>query len=357
MMESKTSKVLIVDDSAVIRKLLCKIISDSKGFEVVATAADPYIAREKLIKLKPDIMVLDIEMPKMDGISFLEKVMRYFPTKTLIFSSLATGNSKTYFSAIEAGAIEVLPKPTIDLESGLTNYSDHFIEKLNLVKKSKLSIFQKRSKPKEVSKKTSLIQTTSQIIAIASSTGGTEALKTVLPLLPPNIPGTLIVQHMPYNFTEAFARELNRICPFEVIESKGNEKITQGKVYLAPGNLHLEIIRSGAYYYTKLVDKPKLHGVKPAADYLMTSVAKYAGKNAIGVVLTGMGKDGAKGLLAMKEEGSFNFAQNENSSVVYGMPQAAVNIGAIHKSAALDDIAELVSREIVRRNHHIDRTG
>ncbi|MBV2169096.1 MAG: chemotaxis response regulator protein-glutamate methylesterase [Bdellovibrio sp.] len=346
-------RVLIVDDSAVIRKLLEKIFSSSPDMEVVGTASDPYIARDKLVALKPDVMTLDVEMPRMDGISFLEKVMQHFPTRTIIFSSLAKTGSETYLRALEAGAIEIMEKPSIDVSQGLESLSQTILEKVRVVAKARINPIKKvvsPSGPVAKSTPTSLARTTHQLIAVASSTGGTEALKVFLSGMPADIPGTLVVQHMPPGFTKSFADNLNNMFPFEVKEAVDGDQVVPGRVLIAPGNYHMEITRSGAFYYVKLHQGPALHSVRPAADYLMKSVAKFVGKNALGVVLTGMGKDGAEGLLEMKNAGAYTVAQNEETCVVYGMPAAAVALGAADKVLPLDKIAGDLLHQVQVRN-------
>lgn len=336
-------KVLIVDDSAVIRKLLEKICTSSSDIEVVGTAADPYIARDKLVQLKPDVMTLDVEMPRMDGISFLEKVMEHLPTRTIIFSSLAKAGSETYLRALEAGAIEVMEKPSIDVSKSLETLSQDIIEKIKAVAKARINPLrnlQVQSNAVKAVPRTSLARTTHQVIAVASSTGGTEALKIFLRGMPADIPGTLIVQHMPSGFTKTFAENLNAMFPFEVKEAADGDQVVPGRVLIAPGSYHMEIVRSGAFYHVKLHQGPALHSVRPAADYLMKSVAKYVGKNAFGVVLTGMGKDGAEGLLEMKKAGAYTIVQNEQTCVVYGMPASAVALGATDKVLPLGEIAD-----------------
>lgn len=346
-------RVLIVDDSAVIRKLLEKIFSSCSDIEVVGTASDPYIARDKLVALKPDVMTLDVEMPRMDGISFLEKVMQHFPTRTIIFSSLAKTGSETYLRALEAGAIEIMEKPSIDVSQSLETLSHAIIEKVKMVAKARINPI-KAIIPSAgtVVKKTttSLARTTHQLIAVASSTGGTEALKVFLSGMPADIPGTLVVQHMPPGFTKSFAENLNKMFPFEVKEAEEGDQVVPGRVLIAPGNYHMEITRSGAFYYVKLHQGPALHSVRPAADYLMKSVAKFVGKNAMGVVLTGMGKDGAEGLLEMKNAGAYTVAQNEETCVVYGMPAAAVALGAADKVMPLDRIAGELLHQLQKKN-------
>jgi two-component system chemotaxis response regulator CheB len=346
-------RVLIVDDSAVIRKLLEKIFSSSPDIEVVGTAADPYIARDKLVALKPDVMTLDVEMPRMDGISFLEKVMQHFPTRTIIFSSLAKTGSETYLRALEAGAIEILEKPSIDVSQSLEALSSSIIEKVKAVARARVNPIKKvvaASGPVAKVTPTSLARTTHQLIAVASSTGGTEALKVFLSGMPADIPGTLVVQHMPPGFTKSFAENLNNMFPFEVKEAQDGDQVVPGRVLIAPGNYHMEITRSGAFYYVKLHQGPALHSVRPAADYMMKSVAKFVGKNALGVVLTGMGKDGAEGLLEMKNAGAYTVVQNEETCVVYGMPGAAVALGAADKILPLDRIAGDLMGQIQNRN-------
>lgn len=345
-------RVLIVDDSAVIRKLLEKIFSSAPDIEVVGTAADPYIARDKLVQLKPDVMTLDVEMPRMDGISFLEKVMQHFPTRTIIFSSLAKTGSETYLRALEAGAIEIMEKPSIDVSQTLESLSLSFVEKIRAVAKARINPVKKivSSGPVQKINPTSLARTTHQLLAVASSTGGTEALKVFLSGMPADIPGTLVVQHMPPGFTKSFAENLNKMFPFEVKEAEEGDQVVPGRVLIAPGNYHMEIHRSGAFYHVKLHQGPTLHSVRPAADYMMKSVAKYVGKNAMGVVLTGMGKDGAEGLLEMKNAGAYTVAQNEETCVVYGMPAAAVALGAADKILPLDKIAGDLLRQLNERN-------
>ncbi len=338
----KKIKVLIVDDSAVIRKLLTKIISDCPDMEVVAAAPDPYVARDKLVELRPDVMTLDVEMPRMDGLSFLEKVMTFMPTRTLIVSSLAKEGSEIALRAFELGAIDVIEKPSLDVTRSLEAMTQTIADKIRMAAKARIQVLSQNKSLKPVNKvgSASLSKTTHQILAIASSTGGTEALKVVLSGLPADIPGTVIVQHMPAGFTKTYSESLNKIMPFEVKEAVDGDKVVPGRVLLAPGNFHMEIVRSGGYYHVKLHQEALVHGVRPAADYLMKSVAKYAGGNAIGVVLTGMGKDGADGLLEMKKAGSYNIAQSEKTCVVYGMPAAAVQAGAIDKSLDLQDISK-----------------
>lgn len=344
-------RVLIVDDSAVIRSMYSKILGSDPEIEVVGVAIDPYQAREKIVELKPDVITLDIEMPRMDGISFLEKLMKHHPVRTLVVSSLSTKNSELALRALEVGAVDVMAKPAIDVSHSLEALRQEFINRVKMVSRARMPQPRAQSasvtsiQDAKVRSVQALAKTTHQILAIASSTGGTEALKVLMPRLPADLPGTLIVQHMPPVFTKTFADALSKMCPFEVREAKDGDRVLPGLALLAPGNFHMELTRSGAYYYVKLHQEAALHGVRPAADYLMKSVAKYAASNSIGVVLTGMGKDGAQGLLAMKQAGAYTIAQDEKSSVVWGMPKEAVDAGAVDRVLSLGAIApELVSQ-------------
>ncbi len=351
--KNKKTRILIVDDSAVIRTLLVKILSSEPDFEVVGTASDPYIAREQLVLLKPDLMTLDVEMPRMDGITFLEKVMKHFPVRTIIISSLTTEGAELALRALEVGAVDVMAKPKVDVTRSFNAMKDEIIKRVKAAAQTRLSA--RRTIYKEISPELrkmqteALSETTHQVLAIASSTGGTEALKAVLTRLPPDLPGTMIVQHMPATFTKTYADALQRICPFEVKEAKQGDRVRPGCALLAPGDYHMELVRNGAFYYVKLHQEPTMHGVRPAADYLMRSVARLAGANAIGVVLTGMGADGAAGLLEMKNAGSFNIAQDEDSCVVFGMPKEAIQIGAIHVVRPLKDIAAEIIHQIKKK--------
>lgn len=349
-MALKKIRVLIVDDSSIIRSLLARFLSSDPGIEVVGSAPDPFVARDMLIELKPDVMTLDVEMPKMDGITFLEKVMSSFPTRTLIISSLSVAGSETTLRAFEVGAIDVMAKPAIDVLRNMETIRNDIIQKVKAVSQAKIqkhtvSPLLKTLKKTINKDNIALAKTTHSVLAIASSTGGTEALKKVLTELPSDLPGTVVVQHLPPSFTKIFSANLGKICPFEVKEAAEGDKVIPGRVLIAPGDFHIELSRSGAYYYVTLNKNPHLHGVRPAADILMKSVARVAGANALGLILTGMGKDGADGLLAMKKAGSYNIAQDEESCVVFGMPKAAIELRAIDKILPLSHIARnLVDR-------------
>ncbi|MEK6578327.1 MAG: chemotaxis response regulator protein-glutamate methylesterase [Bdellovibrionota bacterium] len=342
----KKIRVLIVDDSAVIRMLLTKILGADPEFEIVGTAPDPYVARELLISLRPDVMTLDVEMPRMDGVTFLEKVMAHFPTRTIIISSLTVEGAETSLRALEAGAIDVMPKPAIDITRAMTQIRQEIITRVKAVARAKLtSVRPLFNSPSSTLKRksiatTALPKTSHQILAIASSTGGTEAIKVVLGGLSGEIPGVVIVQHMPPIFTATFAATLQRMFPyFEVREAGHGDRVFPGRILIAPGDYHMQLARSGAQYEVRLNQDPPMHFVRPAADILLKSVAVNAGSNAIGLVLTGMGKDGAEGLKAMKEAGSYNIAQDEASCSVFGMPKEAIEIGAIDVVLPLKEIA------------------
>ncbi|AGX42990.1 protein-glutamate methylesterase/protein-glutamine glutaminase [Clostridium saccharobutylicum] len=340
-------KVLVVDDSAMVRKILSSELSKTKEIQVIDTAPDPYIARDKIVKLKPDIVLLDIEMPRMDGLTFLRKLMKYYPIRVIIVSSVAENGSETALKSLEYGALEVVAKPSVSYS--VNDMIEQLIEKILAVSKIpnwKVGIKENKKEVDSYSqkKKLSLIKTTNKIIAIGASTGGTEALREILQKMPPSAPPIIIVQHMPQHFTKSFAQRLNQICAIEVKEAEDKEILSPGKALIAPGNMHMELRRSGAVYYVQLHNGPMVYHQRPSVDILFNSVAKYAGRNAIGVILTGMGKDGAAGLLNMKNEGAYTIAQDEKSCVVFGMPKEAIEMGAANKIVSLnyivDDIIE-----------------
>ncbi len=342
-------RVLVVDDSAFVRKMITVELGKDKSIEVVGTAQDPYFARDKILELKPDVILLDIEMPKMDGLTFLKKLMTYYPCRVIIVSSLSKKNSEVALKAFEYGALDVVAKP--DVAYSVQNMAEELIEKIKNVaavpehKLIKLNL-PKQEKKNQITDNQAMIKTTNKIIAIGASTGGTEAIRTVLEQLPTNIPPIMIVQHMPPYFTKSFADRLDQICSIKVKEAEDMELLAPGKALIAPGNIHMELKRSGALYYAKLSDKPRVFHQRPSVEILFDSVAKYAGKNAVGVIMTGMGKDGAQGLLNMKNAGAFTIAQDEESSIVFGMPKEAINIGAANKVVALKNIAATIKRNI-----------
>jgi two-component system chemotaxis response regulator CheB len=334
-------KVLVVDDSAVVRKIFREYLSRESDIEVVGTAPDPYVARDKIVQLKPDVLTLDIEMPRMDGITFLKKLMRYYPIPTIIVSSLTREGSKMAMEALACGALEVISKPTDGYSAG--DMGMQLVDKIRAVSRIPLA---KRpqgavnvpSPPVQVSR--ALKETTNKIIAIGASTGGTEAIKTVLMGMPANAPGIVVVQHMPAKFTTSFAERLNELCKISVKEARDGDSVVNGTALIAPGNYHMLLKRSGARYYVQVKTGPMVHHQRPAVDVLFNSVAMYAGSNAVGVILTGMGADGARGLLKMREAGAGTVAQDEKSCVVFGMPKEAIKAGAVDKVVPLQLITK-----------------
>ncbi len=340
------TKVLIVDDSAVVRNLLSSILSKDPSIEVIGTAPDPYIARDKIVKYHPDVITLDVEMPRMDGITFLKKLMKHFPIPVVIVSSLTPKGAITTMKAFEAGAVEVIAKPEMDITKGLEIVSARIIEKVKIAATAKVK---KRDARKEAVDERrqplttkALAQSTNKIVAIGASTGGTEAIREVLISMPANSPGIVIVQHMPEKFTKMFAKRLNEQCAMDVKEAREGDGVYPGVVLIAPGNHHMVLKRSGARYYVKLNQNPPVFHQRPSVDVLFESVATYTGANSVGVIMTGMGADGAGGLLKMKEAGAKTIAQDEKSSIVFGMPKEAIKLGAAQKVISLSDIPQAI---------------
>ncbi len=333
-------RVLIVDDSATARAVLREILESDPAIEVVATASDAFVARDKIVELKPDVVCLDVEMPRMDGITFLKKLMHYMPLPVVMVSSLTQSGAKTTLAALEAGAVDFVPKLHSHIYDSKDEMKDELLTKIKTAAKAK--VFKKTLNTIAQANTNSLAETTNKIVAIGASTGGTEALKDVLMGLPRNAPGTVIVQHMPANFTAPFAQRLNSLCAMEVREAKNGDSITPGVVLIAPGDYHMVVRRSGARYYVEIGSGEKISGHRPSVDVLFNSVAKIAGANAIGVILTGMGGDGAKGLLHMRNAGAKTIGQDEASCVVYGMPKTAYDMGAVEKQVSLDKVAHTI---------------
>ncbi len=332
-------KVLIVDDSAMVRQVFTRELAKERDIEVVGTAPDPYVARDKIVALRPDVITLDIEMPRMDGLTFLRKLMKHFPMPVIIVSSLTRKGGKVALEAMESGAVEVLAKPGEAYSVG--DMGQQLAEK---IRAASLIDVTERARKIDLSKFSgkrlaALSETTNKVIAVGSSTGGTEALKVFLTQLPANAPGIVMVQHMPANFTTAFAERLNDLCQIEVKEAEDGDVVRPGRALLAPGNFHMVMRRSGARYLVSVKSGPMIHYQRPAVDPLFRSVARYVGANAIGVILTGMGADGARGMREMKDAGAVNFAQDEASCVVYGMPKEAVKAGGVDHVVSLKEIA------------------
>jgi len=335
-------KVLVVDDSAIVRQTLEKELSADPEICVVGTAPDPYVARDKIVQLKPDVLTLDIEMPRMDGISFLRKLMKHFPLPVIIVSSLAKEGSQTALDAIHAGAVDVICKPGPAYSIG--DMGIQLREKIKAASRVNLAnvIAQVETSAVRVSGLKALSQSTNKVIVIGASTGGTQALERILTHLPANSPGVVIVQHMPAGFTKSFADRLNELCEVEVKEATTGDTIIPGLVLIAPGNEHMLIKRSGAQYFVEIKSGPLVGHHRPSVDILFRSAATYLGGNAIAVMLTGMGSDGSQGMLEMKKAGALCVAQDEASCVVYGMPKAAVECGAVDHILPLDQIAGYV---------------
>ncbi len=341
-------KVLIVDDSAIVRDVLSEALSGQPDIEVVGTAPNPFIARDKLLKLKPDIITLDIEMPKMDGLTFLKKLMDYYPIPVIIVSSVTTTDNSAAIAALEIGAFDVVNKPgsaiSIEEVKGevIKKVRDAYMVKDTYCSRRKIVNISLEKKNIPNINILSKISTTEKFITIGSSTGGTIAVEYLLKNLPGNLPPILIVQHMPPNYTLAFANRLNSLCELTVKEVEDGEPIQRGVVYIAKGGSHFEIQRRGATLYSKLTNGDRVQFQKPAVDVLFKSISKNLGKNALGILLTGMGKDGADGLLELKNNGAKTIAQDEESSVVWGMPKAAIDINAHTKILGLKDIPQAI---------------
>ncbi len=335
-------RVLVVDDSAVVRKILTEELSRDPEIEVVGAAIDPYMARDMILEHKPDVLTLDIEMPRMDGLTFLRKLIKAHPLPVIIVSSLTRAGGDLAMEAIQSGAVEVLCKPGAAYTVG--DMAADLAEKLKAAAKIPVSRIQARPAPVSAKPRLAMTKTTQRIVAIGTSTGGTEALRNVLGRMPRNAPGILVVQHMPEHFTRSFANSLDRECELDVAEARDGETIAQGRVLIAPGNKHLLLARSGAVYKARVKDGPRVSRHRPSADVLFKSVARYAGANAVGVIMTGMGRDGADGLLEMHKAGAPTVGQDEATCVVYGMPREAHKLGAVDHQLPLDAIAEKILR-------------
>ncbi|HTZ19034.1 MAG TPA: chemotaxis response regulator protein-glutamate methylesterase [Dissulfurispiraceae bacterium] len=342
-------RVLIVDDSALVRKVLTEQLSMHGDIEVVGTASDPYVARDKIAALRPNVITLDIEMPRMNGLTFLEKLMKYYPIPTIVVSSLTPQNSEATLRALHLGAVEVINKPG-------SHYSvpEDCSKLVRAVRAAAQAI---PAKPLGIpaiacgsDQQPALLSTTHKVIAIGASTGGTVALECVLRELPSSVAGTVIVQHMPEQFTASFAKRLNSVCSMEVREAKENDGVIPGVALVAPGNCHMVLQLDGARYIVKMKDGPPVHYQRPSVDVLFQSVARNAGSNALGILLTGMGADGARGLLAMRQNGAYTIAQDEKSCVVFGMPKEAINLGAACEITALTQIPKSIVGHLNAQN-------
>jgi len=340
-------RVLIVDDSAVVRETLTRILSSDPQIEVMATAGDPFVAAERMRDEVPDVITLDIEMPRMDGLTFLRRIMTQHPIPVLICSSLAEDGAETSLRALEFGAVDIITKPRLGCKQFLEESSEALCD---AVKAAAAARVHKTSPAREVAPKLNadamlakathvLTETTEKVVVIGASTGGTEALRVVLEALPADSPGIVIVQHMPENFTRAFAGRLDSLCRITVKEAEDNDTVFPGRALIAPGNRHALLKRSGARYYVEIKDGPLVCRHRPSVDVLFRSAARYAGKNALGIIMTGMGDDGARGLLEMCQAGAPTVAQDEQTCVVFGMPQVAIKMGAAARVLPLDSLA------------------
>lgn len=346
-------KVLIIDDSALVRQVLKSILSSDEEIEVIGVASNPFDAVQKIKKERPDVITLDIEMPKMDGITFLKKLMSQHPIPVVVISTLTEKGTETALKALEYGAIEVIAKPKLDTEKNLKENGIRLCDTIKAAVKARLKritaqpvlkVTPKLSADEVIVKKSSesMIKTTDKVVVLGASTGGTEAIKLFLQKMPIDCPGIVIVQHMPEIFTQQFAKRLNNECLITVNEAKNGDRILKGHALIAPGSFHMLLKRSGAQYYVEIKDGPLVSRHKPSVDVLFRSAARYAGKNAIGVILTGMGDDGAKGMLEMKEAGAKNIAQDEATCVVFGMPKEAIKIGAVDYVLPLKEISNKI---------------
>jgi two-component system chemotaxis response regulator CheB len=341
-------KVLVVDDSALVRKVLGEEISKYPDFTVVGSAIDPYDAREKILQLNPDILTLDLEMPRMDGLSFLAKLMKFHPIPVVVVSSQAQEGSKAAMAALELGAVEIVPKPGSQFTvPDVAHDLIHALRAAAAVSTEKLR--QRSQVPRQTGEpiyEGRLLKTTHKVIAIGASTGGTQAIEAVIREMPADAPGTIIVQHMPQAFTGAFAERLNRACSMQVREAHDGDDVTPGIALIAPGDKHMVLSKNGARYRVQIKEGPRVHFQRPSVDVLFQSVALNAGQNAIGVILTGMGSDGAKGMLAMHSSGAHTIAQDEKSSIIFGMPKEAIELGGVDEVLPLSQIAGAILSNI-----------
>ena len=348
-------KVMIVDDSALVRQVVAQALACDPGIEVIATASDPIFALQKMKTLWPDVLIVDIEMPRMDGITFLKKIMAEHPTPVVVCSSLAENGAQATFEALSAGAVSIITKPKLGLKSFLEDSSNDIVQAVRGAARANVAALARSSgaaaiqKPKltadamlSAASGRALERTTDQVIAIGTSTGGTQALEAVLTRLPATALGIVIVQHMPEKFTAMFAERLNSLCQIEVREAQNGDRVVPGRALIAPGGRHMMLKRSGAQYVVDVVDGPLVNRHKPSVDVLFRSVAKFAGANALGVIMTGMGDDGARGLKEMHDAGAKTVAQDEASCVVFGMPKEAIKLGAADQVMPLDKIPSAI---------------
>ena len=345
-------RVLVVDDSAVVRQVLSSELSKQDDIDVVGTAVDAFLARDKIVRLQPDVVTLDLEMPRMDGLTFLKKLMKYHPVPVIVVSSLTREGSRTALRALELGAVDVVGKPAAG--ESVADIIETLADKIRAAAQTRMdrppiesAKMQEAMPPKS---SPSLLPDASTIIAIGASTGGTEAIRNVLVGLPADAPGILVVQHLPAQFTASFAERLNQLCLMDVREAANGDRIGPGTVLIAPGNHHMAIRRRGTNYVVEVKDGPKVFHQRPSVDVLFRSMAHHVGSSAVGVILTGMGADGARGLLAMREAGAYTIAQDEASCAVFGMPKEAIRLGAATKVVSLPHVSQHVLDVLAQRS-------
>ncbi|RQR29445.1 MULTISPECIES: chemotaxis response regulator protein-glutamate methylesterase [unclassified Burkholderia] len=355
-------KVLCVDDSALIRSLMTEIINSQPDMTVCATAPDPLVARDLIKQHNPDVLTLDVEMPRMDGLDFLEKLMRLRPMPVVMVSSLTERGSEITLRALELGAVDFVTKPRVGIRDGMLDYAEKLADKIRAASRARV---RQAPQPQAAARTASgqpaaplvnnPLVSTEKLIIIGASTGGTEAIREVLTPLPPDAPAVLIAQHMPPGFTKSFAQRLNGLCRIAVKEAEHGERVLPGHAYIAPGHAHLLLARSGANYIAQLSDEPPVNRHRPSVDVLFRSAAQHAGKNAIGVILTGMGRDGAAGLLDMKRAGAHTFAQDEASCIVFGMPREAIALGGADEIAPLSEMSRRVMARLATMGDRVQR--
>lgn len=360
-------RVVIVDDSAVVRQVMGEVLRRAPGIEVIATASDPVFALDKMRQVWPDVILLDVEMPRMDGITFLKRIMAERPTPVIICSTLTSRGAETTMQALAAGAVSIITKPTLGLKHFLNDSAAELVGAVRSAARANMRAMKlaaatpgrmpppassspslpdgaQGARPPATAGHEALAETTDRLIAIGTSTGGTQALEVVLRALPRTIPGIVVVQHMPEKFTELFAQRLNQLCAIEVLEAQDGQRVIAGRALIAPGGRHLTVRRSGAHYLVEVRDGPPVNRHRPSVDVLFRSVARYAGRNAMGVIMTGMGDDGARGLRELFDAGALTVAQDEASSVVFGMPKEAIRLGAAGRVLGLEAIAPALIR-------------
>jgi two-component system, chemotaxis family, protein-glutamate methylesterase/glutaminase len=345
-MRANKIRVLIVDDSAVVRQTLSNLLEDDPEIEVMATASDPFVAADRIAEEIPDVITLDIEMPRMDGLTFLKMIMTQHPVPVVICSSLADQGAQSTLRALDYGAVDIITKPRLGTRQYLEDSRTAICDVVKAAASARLNkphiehVIQPKLTADVILPQATraMAETTEKVIVVGASTGGTEALKSLLETLPSDAPGIVIVQHMPELFTRAFANRLNGLCAITVKEAETNDTVLRGRALIAPGNHHMLLRRSGARYFVEIKDGPLVCRHRPSVDVLFRSAARYAGPNAVGVILTGMGDDGARGMLEMKQAGAFNIAQDEATSVVFGMPKEAIKLDSVHKVLSLSQI-------------------